>query len=156
MPILDTNEMQRGTNWDQVVQNTVDQYNDPVHGVQKDAIQNGKDAIPPDEKEQDGTPKKEYVKNKWRFSFELAEITPKGEAPIKALIMTDLGTTGLMGEKRVGDFGSDEEILLEEKWARFESYAMANEGGQTLGARGQGKFVFVWASKKKNLNIAVP
>lgn len=147
----DSSEMQRATNWDQVVKNTIDQYDDPVHGVQKDAVQNGKDAIPDSEKNRNGTPKKEYVKDNWKFTFELTEITPKDDVPVKALIMTDYGTTGLTGEKRVDDFISDEDIPLEEKWARFESYAMANEGGQTLGARGQGKFVFVWASNQKKI-----
>jgi len=151
MPNTSSNEMQRRANWLQIVQNTVDQYDDPIHGVQKDAIQNGKDAILPSGRKKDGTLKKDYVKNNWKFSFELGEIKPRGKTPVKALIMTDFGTTGLMGDKRVADFGPDEEIPLEERWARFESYAMANEGGQTLGARGQGKFVFVAASNEKKI-----
>lgn len=142
-------EMQRRPNWLQIVKNTIDQYDDFIHGVQKDAIQNGKDAVPHKlGKKKDGTLKPEYIKNKWKFSFELKEITYRGEGSVKALVMTDFGTTGLIGERRVDDFGADEEPDVNEKWARFESYAMANEGGQTLGARGQGKFVFVWASKR--------
>jgi len=145
------NEMQRRPNWLQIVQNTVDQYDDPTHGVQKDAIQNGRDAIPPEGRKRDGTLNKDYVKDNWKFSFELGEVIPQGKEPVRALFMTDFGTTGLTGERRVGNFNSDEEVPLGEKWARFESYAMANEGGQTLGARGQGKFVFVSASNRKEI-----
>jgi len=130
----------------------MDQYDDSVHGVQKDAIQNGIDAVPPNKKNRDGTIGADYLKDKWRFVFELTEIYPPGGRSIEVLTMTDYGTTGLIGEKRVGDFeNSDEEIPRDEKWARFESYAVANIGAQTLGARGQGKFVFIGSSKKSEM-----
>lgn len=151
MPNPSGHEMQRRPNWLQIVTNTVDQYDDPIHGVQKDAIQNGKDAIPSVGRKKDDTLKGDYVKKNWKFSFELKEIVLRKEGLVKVLIMTDFGTTGLTGKRRVEDFDADEEIPLKEKWARFESYAMPNEGGQTLGSRGQGKFVFVWASKRKKI-----
>lgn len=151
MPNLSTHEMQRRPSWLQIVKNTVDQYDDPIHGVQKDAIQNGKDAIPLIGRKKDDTLKEDYVKKNWKFSFELKEIMLHEGGLTRVLMMTDFGTTGLIGNRRVEDFNSNEEIPLEEKWARFESYAVANEGGQTGGSRGQGKFVFVWASNEKKI-----
>ncbi|MBN1639107.1 MAG: hypothetical protein JW866_09075 [Ignavibacteriales bacterium] len=125
-------------NWQNVVKNIVDEYENKkgiVHGVQKDAIQNGWDARI-DEKGKG-----------WTYKFQLY----REAGGLVYLTMTDSGTHGLTG-RILSPEEMEEDLPIEERWGRFESLAFTkdNEVG-TLGARGQGKFIFVGASKKKQI-----
>ena len=106
------------------------------HGVQKDAIQNGWDAR--DKKTH------KFVQDNWKFHFELADIKDG-----KALLMTDYGTCGLTGNltsDQLKSMGiSADDLPQYERWARWESLGWTKEEG--LGARGQGKMIFMLASK---------
>jgi len=135
---------ERTTNYIQLAKNIADDYgyahsplsNRLSHGVQKDAIQNGWDAK---EKETH-----RFIQDNWKFEFELADI--KGG---NALLMTDYGTTGLTGNLTSDQLKvkgiSAEELPEDERWARWESLAFAKREG--LGARGQGKMIFMLGSK---------
>ncbi len=135
---------ERTTNYKQLGQNIVGDYgytHSPLserisHGIQKDAIQNGWDACE--------TKTKNYIQQNWAFEFELSEI--KG---IEVLTMTDYGTCGLTGNLATEDLkklGTAAEDLPEyERWARWESFGFTKAEG--LGARGQGKMIFILGSK---------
>lgn len=87
---------------------------------------------------------KNYISQNWAFKFELTEIQG-----IELFTMTDYGTCGLTGnltseELRTRDV-SAEELPEYERWARWESLGFTKTEG--LGARGQGKMIFMLASK---------
>lgn len=99
-----------------------------AHGVQKDAIQNGMDA--------------RVGRQKLKFTFELIN-NEKG----RFLTMTDVNTIGLTGPVlREEDYAGD--LPGDARWARFESFGFMNPDPDALGARGQGKFIFLAASKQ--------
>jgi len=135
---------ERTTNYIQLAKNIADDYgyahsplsNRLSHGIQKDAIQNGWDAK---EKETH-----KFIQNNWKFEFELADI--KGG---KALLMTDYGTTGLTGNLTADQLKLKgipaEDLPKDERWVRWESLGFTKVEG--LGARGQGKMIFMLASK---------
>jgi len=100
-----------------------------AHGVQKDAIQNGWDVVVGD---------KPLI-----FTFELCE-NEQG----RFLAMTDSNTTGLTGKVITRPEEYLNELPEEERWARFESFAFTKQDPDAIGARGQGKFVFLAASKQ--------
>jgi hypothetical protein len=127
-------------NWEQQVQKTVDDYLPfaPIdHAVQKDAIQNCWDA---------------RTSRRGRgWGCEIALITDQDGRRVVAI--TDTGTTGLTGRVLTpAEYYTD--MPEEERWARFESLAFTHHAGEesgALGARGQGKFIFVGASKSKQI-----
>lgn len=98
------------------------------HGVQKDAIQNGMDA--------------RVGRQRLKFRFELIR-NEKG----RFLTMTDENTTGLTGPVLHGE-DYLEDLPEDARWARFESFGFMNPDPDALGARGQGKFIFLAASKQ--------
>jgi hypothetical protein len=126
---------ERTVGYIQMVKNTLESY--PLsleHGVQKDAIQNGWDACI--------NKNPNYVGNNWKFEFELIE-KPDGSS---ILLMSDFGTYGLTGQMLSGDITEDEVPPEEERWARWESLALAKGQEDSLGARGQGKMILIGAS----------
>lgn len=119
---------QRAANYIEICNNIADSYPDGVsHGLQKDAIQNAVDAG--------------KGRGLVRVEFRLVE-NDKG----KFLTVTDSGTSGLTGPVlEVDDY---EEVLPEDShWARFESFAFTKDSPDAIGARGQGKFIFLRAAK---------
>lgn len=125
-----TGARSRPINWIQTCDTIADTYTRGIaHGVQKDAVQNGVGAI------RGAAP--------LRFVFELVS-NSKG----RFLTMTDSGTVGLTGhvlsrEEYTEDLPSDE------RWGRFESLGFTTADPDSIGARGQGKFIFIAASKLK-------
>jgi len=116
------------------VQNIRDQYiqhASVTEGVQKDAIQNSWDART--SKHGQG----------WRIRFQLHT-----EGKPKWLSFTDYGTHGLSGRVlRREELEAD--LPENERWGRFENLAFTKAPAEgALGARGQGKFIFVAASEK--------
>lgn len=103
-----------------------------AHGVQKDAIQNGWDAITRD--------------HLLRFTFELS----KNERGC-FLTMTDANTTGLTGRVLTQPEAYLQDLPEDERWARFESFAFTKQDPDAIGARGQGKFIFLAASKRHTM-----
>lgn len=136
---------ERTTNYIQLAKNLANEYgyshsllsNRLSHGVQKDAIQNGWDA------KLKKTHK--FVENSWKFELELTNLK-NGE---QVLVMTDFGTCGLTGNLTSDDLKSAavsaDDLPEKERWARWESFGYTKEKG--LGARGQGKMIFMLASK---------
>ena len=122
-------------NWINFLKSIVDGYErhfGVVHGVQKDAIQNGWDA------------RLNRKGKKWKFTFELVETEERS-----FFLMKDEGTHGLTGRiLDPTDFLKD--LPEKERWGRFENLAFTKEQSKeraTLGSRGRGKFIFVGASK---------
>lgn len=124
-------------NWLHLVDNIKAQYQQYAtvrEGVQKDAIQNAWDA------------RTHKHGNGWLVRFQLhVDSTPKWFS------FTDSGTCGLTGRvlKR-------EELELDlppnERWGRFENLAFTKGPAKgNLGARGQGKFIFVAASESLHI-----
>jgi len=98
-----------------------------AHGVQKDAIQNAVDAT--------------RGKGPTVVEFRVVENT-RG----RFFTITDTGTVGLTGP--LLDVRDYEEDLPEDyHWARFESFAFTKDNPDAIGARGQGKFIFLRASE---------
>ena len=127
---------QRATDYIGIARNIVESYPEGlVHGLQKDAIQNGWDASL--------SHTKNHIKTKWSFSF----ILSKDKNGKYCLEMVDQETSGLTGDK-VSSLDADDQSLAEdERWARWESLAFQkSKDAKTLGARGQGKMIFMWAS----------
>jgi hypothetical protein len=96
------------------------------HGAQKDAIQNAF-----------------HTANKTvpvEFTFELVK-NKKGTF----FTMTDSNTNGLTGKV----LGTEEYETLEESdhWARFEGFGFTTPNPDAIGARGQGKFIFLAVSE---------
>lgn len=121
-------------NWRQLVQNIKDQYiqhASVTEGVQKDAIQNSWDA------------RTNKQGNGWRIRFQLHTSSKPNW-----LSFTDYGTYGLTGRVL-----NPEELEADqppsERWGRFENLAFTKGPAEgALGARGQGKFIFVAASEE--------
>ncbi len=127
-------------NWKNEIKETIDGYEtEPakglVHGLQKDAIQNG------------WGHRANKKGNGWKFVFELKKINNK-----TLLLLTDEGTTGLTGpnmtmaevNNKDGDFPPDYKLV------RFS--AMKYSGGnQGAGLYGRGKLLFQGASKETNI-----
>ena len=123
------NGRQRPANYIQICNTLADLYPQGIsHGVQKDAMQNSIDA----------------VKGKGPLKVEFALIeNEKG----RFFTMTDSNTVGLTGP--VLDVEAYEKDLPEGyHWARFESFAFTKGSPDAIGARGQGKFIFLRASKR--------
>ncbi|GMR21077.1 MAG: hypothetical protein BMS9Abin36_1676 [Gammaproteobacteria bacterium] len=118
---------QRATNYIQICHNIADSYPQGTpHGTQKDAIQNGMDAV--------------KGKGPLKVHFELIK-NAKG----CFFTITDSNTTGLSGP--VLDIDEYDSNLSEDaNWARFESFAFTKSRSDAIGARGQGKFIFLNAS----------
>jgi len=129
---------QRPVDYIQVTKNIVESY--PfglIHGVQKDAIQNGWDAKLKHTKN--------FLEENWKFTFGLRYLP---EIKKNVLIMSDQGTFGLTGNLSAEDVDDEyEELAEDERWARWESFAFAKGKGESLGARGQGKMIFFGGSK---------
>ncbi len=124
-------------NWPQQVKTIADQYKQSAtvrEGVQKDAIQNSWDARV--SKSGDG----------WRIRFQL---TTKNKP--HWLSFTDYGTHGLTGRVlKPEELAAD--LHANERWGRFENLAFTKGPAEgSLGARGQGKFIFVAASEKMKI-----
>lgn len=124
-------------NWEGLLERVIDDYGPHAaidHAVQKDGIQNAWDA----RISRRGTD--------WRCELEL--LTDRNGH--RFLTITDYGTTGLTGRVlQPNEYSVD--MPEQERWARFESLAFTHgvESADTLGARGQGKFIFVAASKSR-------
>jgi hypothetical protein len=143
----DVDVKERTINYIQLAKNIADNYgyshtnfsNKLSHGIQKDAIQNAWDA-----KVKKST---KFVSEFWRFNFELLTLRDGNNA----LIMTDAGTYGLTGNLTCDDLKSlstaAEDLPQDERWARWESFGYT-KGGAVLGSRGQGKMIFMLASKE--------
>jgi len=141
----DVDFSERTTNYIALAKNIADDYGydqSPLsahlaHGIQKDAIQNGWDA-----KEKDTH---KYISDNWGFDFELLTL----DNGTRVLTMTDRGTTGLTGNLTSTDLKAKnmaaEDLPAVERWARWESLGFTKNEG--LGARGQGKMIFMHASK---------
>ncbi len=100
-----------------------------AHGLQKDAIQNSMDA--------------RKGKSVVRVEFKVV----KNEHDKTFLTFKDSNTTGLSGAvvQNVSDYKS---LKQDDHWARFEAFAFTKDDPDALGARGQGKFIFLCASKQ--------
>jgi hypothetical protein len=124
-------------NWKAAIAQVVQGYEDHrgvVHGLQKDAIQNG-------------WGNRLYTKGKdWKFVFELIP-WQKNEY---LLTMTDIGGYGLTGQNMCTEEIPDE-LSEDERLARFEH--MHFSGGATKGAGmyGRGKLLFTAASKDHHI-----
>lgn len=111
-----------------------------AHPVQKEAIQNSADAFL--KKSQDD----------WKVTF---EIDPK--IPPKYFSITDQGTTGLTGRSILSKETLDNlqknkpEKYQSERWAKFEALSYPNINPVGRGSRGQGKWMFIGASKTKEI-----
>lgn len=126
---------ERAVDYIEMTKNILESY--PLslaHGIQKDAIQNGWDACVKQ------TPS--HIKKNWKFEFELLE---RPDWP-RMLLMSDFGTCGLTGMMTSADITEEEVPPEEERWARWESLAFGKAGEEYLGARGQGKMIFLAAS----------
>ena len=123
----------RNINFKQIIQNVFDQYPQGFHGLQKDAIQNSWDA------------RKNKKGNGWKVEFDMVSAGKKN-----FFIIQDFGTEGLTGNKFGMDYENSEEIEEipeKERWAKFECYGATKKDTEKLGSRGQGKFLFIYASK---------
>lgn len=105
-----------------------DSYPEGVaHGLQKDAIQNSLDA-------------RKGRKSIVHIQFEVVE-----NAHGLFLTFQDTNTTGLTGEV-IKDLSDYKNLDPDNNWARFEGFGYSKENRDALGARGQGKFIFLGAS----------
>src|SRR6266516_3243092 len=120
---------QRPADYIAICHNIADSYpNGRPHGVQKDAIQNALDAA--------------RGKAPVHVHFELVD-NSKG----RFFTITDSNTTGLTGPV-LRDFDDYDKDLPEDyHWARFEAFAFTKASPDAIGARGQGKFMFLSVSK---------
>lgn len=100
-----------------------------VHGIQKDAIQNGWGA--------------RYGKSKWQFVFDLTT-GPDGRT---YLSMADQGTSGLIGTVYEDPNDIPETLPPSECLARFENMNFSG-GNRGPGLYGRGKLIFQAGSKK--------
>ena len=119
---------QRPADYIAICNNIADSYpNGTPHGVQKDAIQNAVDAG--------------KARNAVNVRFEFIA-NSKG----RFVTITDSNTSGLTGPvlRDVEDY--DKDLPEDYHWARFEAFAFTKSDPDAIGARGQGKFVFLRAS----------
>lgn len=120
---------QRPADYITICNNIADSYpNGTPHGVQKDAIQNAVDAA--------------KGHGPVNVKFEVVE-NSKG----RFLTITDSNTSGLTGPVLHDVEEYDKELPKDYHWARFEAFAFTKDDPDAIGARGQGKFVFLRASK---------
>ncbi|MCK4481615.1 hypothetical protein KAU55_00200 [Candidatus Bathyarchaeota archaeon] len=130
--LMETKPRKTPIAWEDLIGNILDQYrqhiDDLAHAVQKDAIQNSWDA--------------RISTRPLRIKFQLYRDT-KG---IEMFIMEDHGTTGLTG-RVLPEEDYNKDLPEEERWGRFQGLAFRRENPKALGARGQGKFVFVGVSE---------
>ena len=127
----------RPVDYTQVIKNVVEDYpNGPWHGLQKDAIQNSWDA------------RNQKKGGEWRVEFDFIS---KGKDNKSFFVIQDFGTTGLTGDKIADDFEELRKIPDNEKWAKFECYGATKNSIDQLGSRGQGKFLFIHASKRNGM-----
>lgn len=124
---------ERPANYIAICGNITDGYPDGIpHGVQKDFVQNAMDA----------------VKGKGPVNVEFALIhNERG----RFLSMRDSNTIGLTGPVLSERDAYEDELPEDYHWARFESFAFTKSDPDAIGARGQGKFVFLAASKKHTM-----
>ena len=101
-----------------------------VHGIQKDAIQNGW-----------GHRLNKKGKG-WQFVFELINLSKDKHI----LTMTDVGGYGLTG-KNMRTFEIPDELPEDERLARFEHMFFSGGATQSAGLFGRGKLIFTAASK---------
>jgi len=121
---------QRPANYIAICNNIADSYPNGVpHGLQKDAIQNAVDA--------------RKGKQKVRVHFSLIE-----SADHTLLTIADSKTTGLTGPVLFDSDSYVDDLPADYHWARFESFAFTKEDPDAIGARGQGKFIFLRSSNK--------
>ncbi len=120
---------QRPADYIAICNNIADSYpNGRPHGVQKDAIQNALDAA--------------RGRAPVHVHFEIVQ-NSKG----RFFTITDSNTTGLTGPV-LRDFDDYDQDLPEDyHWARFEAFAFTKASPDAIGARGQGKFMFLSVSK---------
>lgn len=124
------NGRHRAADWLAICNNIADSYPDGIaHGLQKDAIQNAVDAA---------RGKKRPV----LVEFEIVE-SNKG----RFFTMTDSNTVGLTGPvAHEEDYKKD--MPDHWHWARFEGFAFTKSAPGAIGARGQGKMIFLRASRQ--------
>lgn len=128
--ILDfTKGRSRPANYISICRTIADSYPLGIpHGVQKDAVQNGFHTA---------------TGSKTRpleFTFELIK---NGKGIF--FTMTDSNTKGLTGE--VLKIENYDRLKESDHWARFEGFGFTTPNPDAIGARGQGKFIFLAASK---------
>lgn len=120
---------ERPTNYIELCNTIADTY--PFgghHGVQKDAIQNSIDA--------------RKGRKPVTVDFEII-VNESGTF----LTITDTNTTGLTGDvKQTEDYEHD--LSPDDHWARFEAFAFTKSNPDAIGARGQGKFIFLYSSEE--------
>ena len=122
------NARERVANYIGICCNIADSYPLGIaHGVQKDAIQNAMDA--------------RVGKNPAVVEFSVINNEKGGFFTI-----TDSGTCGLEGPVLAPEQYS-EDLPEDHRWARFESFAYRNPNPDAIGARGQGKFILLYASE---------
>lgn len=125
-------------NWENHLNRIIDDYAQHTSipgGVQKDAIQNSWDARDPQNEEE------------WGISFRLMD----GGKGKKIVVITDRGTNGLTGGVLTQD-DLEKDLPIEERWGRFDNLAFTKDPSEeALGARGQGKFIFLAASKTRRI-----
>ena len=63
------------------------------------------------------------------------------------LTITDTNTKGLTGPVLLETDEYVDELQSDYHWARFESFAFTKDDPDAIGARGQGKFIFLAASR---------
>lgn len=111
-----------------------------AHPVQKEAIQNSADAT------------EMISEDKWGVIFEIDE-----KMPPRYISITDVGTCGLTGRVLVLKDELDKlqkekpDEYQKERWAKFEALSYPNIDPTGRGSRGQGKWVFIAASKDKTI-----
>jgi hypothetical protein len=137
-------------NWEQQIENFRHEYKEDLsevpgindetmmaHALQKDAIQNICDALDP-------TSKEKASAIFWLTKFDDCE----------CVVIEDRGTCGLTGRACLGKEildTLDYETYKNERWSRFEALGYKNPDPRALGARGQGKFVFIASSRVKEI-----
>ncbi len=136
---------ERAVDYIGVAETIAQSYPDPLvpgmestaHGVQKDAIQNGWD-------------NRRSKKATLHFEFSLVK---NGHGQFLALEDDGAGLTGKVWSREKLNKLEDEgkELPPEERWARFESFGFMREAAGGIGSRGQGKFLFIHASKGKEI-----
>ncbi len=113
-----------------ICRNIADSYPEGIsHGLQKDAIQNSLDA-------------RKSKKATVHVYFRVVK-TRRGNF----LTFTDSNTTGLTGDVK-SDIEDYKRLGEDDHWARFEAFAFTKADPDALGARGQGKFIFLRASEQ--------
>ncbi len=125
---LGRSSRERPVNYVDLCDNIADTYPAGIaHGLQKDAIQNSLDA-------------RKSRKTIVRVEFNVVE-----NSTGRFLTFTDTNTKGLTGKviSRNDDY---KKLQANNHWARFEAFAFTKSDPDALGARGQGKFIFLRAS----------